>query len=74
MHPPLPFDLVIGLDRSDRAADLCVLDATARWVVDSACFHSKSRNTPFQGRSLVGRPALTVAAGRLVHDREAPPA
>ena len=26
MHPPLPFDLVIGLDRSDRAADLCVLD------------------------------------------------
>ena len=26
MHAPHPFDLVIGLDRSDRTADLCLLD------------------------------------------------
>ena len=73
-RPAQVFHLPGGTLRVGAPADLCVLDATARWVVDSACFHSKSRNTPFQGRSLVGRAALTVAAGRLVHDREAPPA
>src|SRR5437660_3768513 len=73
-RPAQVFHLPGGTLRVGAPADLCVLDATARWVVDSACFHSKSRNAPFQSRSLVGRPALTVAAGRLVHDREAPPA
>src|SRR5213596_2130450 len=49
-------------------ADLVVLDVTARWTVDPAHFHSKSRNTPFAGRTLTGRPVLTLVGGALVHE------
>jgi dihydroorotase len=55
-------------------ADVCVLDPAARWTVEAARFHSKSRNTPFQGRVLSGRALLTIVAGRVVHDGHAAPA
>jgi len=51
-------------------ADLCVLDLNAPWVVRSTAFHSKSRNTPFVNRELVGRAVLTIVAGRVVHEHE----
>jgi dihydroorotase len=49
-------------------ADLVVLDITARWTVDPVHFYSKSRNTPFAGRTLTGRTVLTVVGGALVHE------
>jgi len=49
-------------------ADIVVLDVTAHWTVDPAHFHSKSRNTPFAGRTLTGRPVLTLVGGALVHE------
>jgi dihydroorotase len=69
--PARVFKLPGGSLRESAPADICVLDVTARWTVDAAQFHSKSRNTPFQGRTLTGRPILTVVAGRVVHDAEA---
>jgi dihydroorotase len=51
-------------------ADICVLDVHAPWVVRSADFQSKSRNTPFANRELVGRAVLTLVAGRVAHERE----
>jgi dihydroorotase len=51
-------------------ADICVLDVLTPWVVRSADFHSKSRNTPFANRELVGRAVLTLVAGRVVHEQE----
>src|SRR5881296_2911357 len=53
-------------------ADVVVLDVTARWTVDPVTFFSKSRNTPFAGRTLTGRAALTVVGGTVVHPGEAP--
>ena len=58
-------------------ADVVVLDVTARWKVDPTLFFSKSRNTPFAGRALAGRAALTLVGGKVVHEAEAhraPPA
>ncbi len=52
-------------------ADVVVLDVTARWKVDPALFFSKSRNTPFAGRTLAGRAALTVVGGKVVHEAKA---
>jgi len=62
---------VFGIDagRLDvgAPADICVLAPDEPWVVDSRQFHSKGRNTPFEGRELRGRVRHTIYAGRLVY-------
>ena len=47
---------------------MSVFDATEEWTVDPAAFRSKSRNTPFAGWKLVGRPRMTVVDGRIVFE------
>lgn len=47
-------------------ADITVLDPTVRWTVEPSRFRSKSRNTPFGGRELLGRARFTVVGGRIV--------
>jgi len=66
--PAALFRLPGGTLAAGAVADVCVLDVTSSWVVRSAQFHSKSRNTPFADRELVGRAALTLVAGRIVHE------
>ena len=39
-----------------EAANLTIFDATTRWVFEPKHIRSKSRNTPFTGEELVGRP------------------
>ena len=66
--PAALFHLPGGSLAPGVAADVCVLDVTTPWTVRPADFHSKSRNTPFAGRELVGRALLTLVAGRVVHE------
>jgi len=47
-------------------ADLTVIDPQRTWVVSPEALKSKSRNTPFLGRTLTGVPVLTVVGGRIV--------
>src|SRR5213592_2798264 len=69
--PAAAFRLPGGALTPGVPADIVVLDITARWTVDPANFHSKSRNTPFAGRALIGRAALTIVGGNVVHDAPA---
>jgi dihydroorotase len=39
-----------------ETANLTLFDPEEEWIVDPATFRSKSRNTPFSGMRLVGRP------------------
>jgi len=48
------------------AADLTLLDPTAEWTVDPAKFASRSRNTPFGGWTVTGRPWKTIVGGGIV--------
>ncbi len=57
-----------GSLKPGAAADVVVLDLTTRWTVDPTTFFSKSRNTPFAGRTLTGRAALTLVGGSIVHE------
>jgi len=70
--PAAVFQLPGGTLKPGAPADVVVLDVTARWTVDPAAFCSKSRNTPFAGRVLTGRAAVTIVSGRVVHQVEAP--
>ena len=49
-----------------------VLDTATRWSVNPATLLSRSRNTPFAGRTLTGRAALTLVGGAIVYQVEAP--
>jgi dihydroorotase len=69
--PARAFGLPGGSLQPGVPADLVVLDITAHWTVDPTAFLSKSRNTPFAGRALTGRAALTVVGGQVVHAAEA---
>ena len=61
---------ILGLERGTIAkgavADITVLDPDREWVVKSADFESRSRNTPFEGYKLRGAPAMTIVKGRVV--------
>jgi len=48
------------------AANLCVFDPTATWLVEPARMASRSRNTPWAGRTLRGRVRHTICAGEPV--------
>ncbi|MDF7665098.1 dihydroorotase [Bifidobacterium sp. ESL0745] len=49
--------------------DLTLIDTHNEWTVDSSKFHSKGRNTPFDGWKLTGRPMATIIGSKLVFSR-----
>ena len=55
-------------------ADLAVVDAEAPWELSQHEVLSKSVNSPFLGRKLIGRVEQTVVAGTLVFQRGKTPA
>lgn len=65
-QPARAFNLPGGTLTEGAVADVTVFDATETWTVDPAAFLSKSRNTPFTGWELTGRPRVTIVDGRIV--------
>lgn len=60
------FGLPAGRLAPGDPADLVIFDPAARWTVDPESMVSKSRNTPFAGRQLIGKVELTLVGGRPV--------
>ncbi|MCH8252251.1 MAG: amidohydrolase family protein, partial [Planctomycetes bacterium] len=50
-----------------RIADITIIDPGATWRVTAGSLCSKSTNTPFDGREVVGRPIATILGGRLTY-------
>lgn len=55
-----------GAVEAGRPANLCVIDPTATWTVDASKLASRSRNTPYAGRTLTGRVRHTILWGEPV--------
>jgi dihydroorotase len=49
-------------------ADVTIIDPNLEWIVDADTFHSKSRNTPFNGMKLKGKAVVTIVNGNLVYE------
>jgi dihydroorotase len=60
---------VLGIERGTLAvgaiADVTIIDPKVEWTIDSARFKSKSRNCPFAGWRVRGRPHAVVLGGQL---------
>ncbi len=56
-----------GRLRKGAPADLVLFDPERAWTVDAKQFRSKSKNSPFDGRTVTGRALLTMVDGRIVH-------
>jgi len=59
----LKTDLIQG-----NAADITLIDLEKTFTVDAGAFHSRSRNTPFNGWQLRGKAVLTMMSGRIVFE------
>ena len=62
---------ILGLEnglRVGQAADITIIDPDLEYTVNSDNFQSLSRNTPFEGWQLRGRPVLTMVDGRIVFE------
>ena len=47
-------------------ADIAIIDPEKKWIVKSDKFRSKSKNSPFIGRKLIGRVECTLLSGNVV--------
>jgi dihydroorotase len=64
---------ILGLEDRGRIApgyraDFFIADTDARWQVDSARFKTKGKNSPFAGKELRGKIAMTMYQGRIVYE------
>ena len=61
---------IMGLDtilfRAGEKANLCIIDPECTWTVVEEDLRSKSRNTPFLGRTLKGRATGIFNKGRYI--------
>lgn len=55
-----------GAFRSGARADVTIIDPENAWTYDVSRSKSKSRNTPFDGRTMIGTAVATIVAGRIV--------
>jgi dihydroorotase len=66
--PARAFNLTGGTLAVGAAADLTVIDPDRPNIVSTEGLSSRSKNTPFLGRTLHGQAVLTMVGGRIVHD------
>lgn len=60
----------IGTLSAGAPADITVFDPGRRWMVDTARFASKGKNTPLHGMELTGQVQAVVYGGSLAFERE----
>ena len=55
-----------GVIKKGARADLVLIDLDREWTIDSQKFHSKSKNSPFDGFEVKGCAVRTVVGGKTV--------
>jgi dihydroorotase len=60
---------ILGIERGTLRpgadADVAIIDPNTEWTIDVSRFASKSRNSPFDGRKVRGRPHAVIVGGEV---------
>ena len=67
INPARILNLNLGKIEVGVTADLTIIDPEMTWTVNTSQFKSKSKNSPFEGRKLVGKAWMTIVDGKIVH-------
>jgi dihydroorotase len=65
-HPAQVLGLEAGHLAPGAAADVCIFDPDAIWVVTPKTLLSQGKNSPYQGREVAGKVMQTLIAGQTV--------
>ena len=65
VNPAKAIDRPLGTLSAGAEADVTIIDPKMQWTVDVDAFVSRSRNCPYHGWELVGRPVTTIVGGRV---------
>ncbi len=68
INPSKAFSLSKGSLRVGSQADIAIIDLNKTWTVDPKKLKSKSKNTPYAGKTLKGVVVKTVVNGIVVYD------
>jgi dihydroorotase len=60
--------LDVGVLKPNAQADFCVVDPHLSWKVEPLSLYSRSKNSPFEHRTLEGRAVETVVAGTTIYN------
>jgi len=64
---------VLGIERGTlrpgAVADVTIIDPSVEWTIDPSKFRSKSRNCPFGGWKVRGRPQIVIVSGAVRFER-----
>jgi dihydroorotase len=69
LAPARVINVPFGALAVGAAADITVIDPAARWTVRADAFASRSRNCPYDGWRLRGRPTATIVNGEVKFSR-----
>ena len=58
-----------GIISPGKDGDLVLLDLNKKIIIDSKEFHSKSKNSPFEGMEFYGEVQMTIKAGRVLYKK-----
>ncbi len=68
-NPAALLNLPEGKLSPGNAADICIFDPRAEWVLDREKLFSKGRNTPWHNRKMTGQVVYTLKDGRVVFEK-----
>lgn len=65
---------ILGLDRGSldvgKVADIVIANPNEEYAIDANTFYSKGKNTPFDGKNVVGKVKTTLVAGKVIFENE----
>lgn len=65
---------ILGLDRGSldvgKVADIVIANPIEEYAIDANTFYSKGKNTPFDGKNVVGKVKTTLVAGKVIFENE----